>query len=150
MPGVALIVSIPDLCLLPYFFILTRVPTHKKYRLLCYPLRSNSGWLPIRCAYFILILYEKPVYLHWSYIFLRFPKTNITYQLLFSNIAFIIPSHFIFVPYFTVWMLDFFNTIPMSNSLDPDQAGHFVGPDMGTNCLQRLSANIVGKDTFWL
>ena len=35
-------------------FILTRVPTRKKYRLLCYPLRSNSGWLPIRCAYFIL------------------------------------------------------------------------------------------------
>ena len=28
-------------------FILTRVPTHKKYRILCYPLRSNSGWLPI-------------------------------------------------------------------------------------------------------
>ena len=36
------------------FFLLTRVPTHKKYRILCYPLRSNSGWLPIRCAYFIL------------------------------------------------------------------------------------------------
>ena len=36
-------------------FILTRVPTHKKYRLLCYALRSNSGWLPIRCAYFILL-----------------------------------------------------------------------------------------------
>ena len=35
-------------------FILTRVPTHKKYRILCYPLRSYSGWLPIRCAYFIL------------------------------------------------------------------------------------------------
>ena len=35
-------------------FILTRVPTRKKYRILCYPLRSNSGWLPIRCAYFIL------------------------------------------------------------------------------------------------
>ena len=38
-------------------FILTRVPTHKKYRILCYPLRSNGGWLPIRCAYFILFLY---------------------------------------------------------------------------------------------
>ena len=37
-------------------FILTRVPTHKKYRILCYPLRSNSGWLPIRCAYFILLV----------------------------------------------------------------------------------------------
>ena len=38
-------------------FILTRVPTHKKYRILCYPLRSNSGWLPIRCAYFILFTF---------------------------------------------------------------------------------------------
>ena len=24
----------------------------------------------------------------------------------------------------------------MSNSLDPDQARHFVGPDLGSNCLQ--------------
>ena len=28
----------------------------------------------------------------------------------------------------------------MSNSLDPDQARHFAGPDLGPNCLQRLSA----------
>ena len=27
--------------------------------------------------------------------------------------------------------------------LDPDQAGRFVGPDLGPNCLQRLST---GKD----
>ena len=27
----------------------------------------------------------------------------------------------------------------MSNRLDPDQAQHFVGPDLGPNCLQRLS-----------
>ena len=52
----------------------------------------------------------------------------------------------------------FFNTIRVSNSLDPDQARHFVGPDLGPNCLQRLSADKVGKefntkqllDTFWL
>ena len=25
--------------------------------------------------------------------------------------------------------------------LDPDQARHFVGPDLGPNCLQRLSAD---------
>ena len=31
------------------------------------------------------------------------------------------------------------NTIKVSNSLDPDQARHFVGPDLGPNCLQRLS-----------
>ena len=62
------------------------------------------------------------------------------------------------MPYFTLWMLDFFNTIRVSNSLDPDQARHFVGPDLGPNCLQWLSADIAGKelntkqlvDTFWL
>ena len=29
----------------------------------------------------------------------------------------------------------------MLNSLDPDHARHSVGPDLGPNCLQRLSAN---------
>ena len=42
------------------------------------------------------------------------------------------------MPYFTFWMLDFFNTIRMSNLLDPDQAQHFVGPDLGPNCLQNI------------
>ena len=32
------------------------------------------------------------------------------------------------------------NTIRVSNSLDPGQARHFVGSDLGPNCLQRLSA----------
>ena len=34
----------------------------------------------------------------------------------------------------------------MSNSLAPDQARHFIGFDMGSNCLQRLSAD----DTKWI
>ena len=62
------------------------------------------------------------------------------------------------MPYFTLWMLDFFNIIRVSNSLDLDQARHFVGPDLGPKCLQRLLADIAGKelntkqlvDTFWL
>ena len=29
----------------------------------------------------------------------------------------------------------------MSKSLDPDQARHFVGPDLGPNCLQILSTD---------
>ena len=29
----------------------------------------------------------------------------------------------------------------MSNSLDPDHAHHFVGPDLGQNCLQMLSVD---------
>ena len=38
----------------------------------------------------------------------------------------------------------------MSNSLDPDQAGQiqarpFVGPDLGPNCLPRLSADDNGR-----
>ena len=32
----------------------------------------------------------------------------------------------------------FKNTIRVSNSLDPDQARHYVRPDLGPNCLQRL------------
>ena len=37
----------------------------------------------------------------------------------------------------------------MSDSLDTDQARHFVRSDLSTNCLQRLSAddrNFVGPD----
>ena len=33
----------------------------------------------------------------------------------------------------------------MSNSLGPDQAGRFVGPDLGPNCLPRLSADDTGR-----
>ena len=33
------------------------------------------------------------------------------------------------------------NTIRVSNNLDPDQAQHFVNPDLGPICLQRLSAD---------
>ena len=33
----------------------------------------------------------------------------------------------------------------MSNSLDPDQARRFVGPDLGPNCLPRLSADDTGR-----
>ena len=32
------------------------------------------------------------------------------------------------------------NTIRVSNTLDPDQDRHTVGPVLGLNCLQRLSA----------
>ena len=34
----------------------------------------------------------------------------------------------------------FQNTIRMSNGLDTDQDRHSVGPDLGPNCLRRLSA----------
>ena len=32
-------------------------------------------------------------------------------------------------------------TIRVSNGFDPDQDGYYVGPDLGPNCLQRLSAD---------
>ena len=38
------------------------------------------------------------------------------------------------------------NTIRVSNSLDPDQGQHLVGPDLGTNCLQRISADDKSHD----
>ena len=41
----------------------------------------------------------------------------------------------------TFWKNSFRNTIGVSNSLDPDQARHFVPPDLVPNCLQQLSAD---------
>ena len=35
----------------------------------------------------------------------------------------------------------FRKTIRVSNSLDPDQVRHFVGPGLDPNCLQKLSAD---------
>ena len=55
--------------------------------------------------------------------------------LLFLN-TFILLCH---ISLFECWI--FFKTIRASNSLDPDQARHFDGPDLGPNCLQRLSAD---------
>ena len=37
------------------------------------------------------------------------------------------------------------HTIWMSNILDPNQAQHFVGPDLGPNCLQRFSAGYTSR-----
>ena len=46
----------------------------------------------------------------------------------------------------------FSNTIRVSKSLDPDQAQHSqaqhsVGPDLGPNCLQKLSADDTGRQS---
>ena len=40
------------------------------------------------------------------------------------------------------------HTISVSNSLDQDLARHFVGPDLGLNCLQRLSANDASSEHY--
>ena len=50
------------------------------------------------------------------------------------------------MPYLTLLMLDFFNTIRVSKGWDPDQARQNVGPDLGPNYLQNLSADIAGKE----
>ena len=39
----------------------------------------------------------------------------------------------------------FRNTIRVSNGLDPDQDQYFVGPDLGPNCLQSLSADDISR-----
>ena len=39
----------------------------------------------------------------------------------------------------------FRNTTRVSNSSDPDQDRRSVGPDLGPNCLQRLSANVTAS-----
>ena len=40
------------------------------------------------------------------------------------------------------------NSIGVSNSLEPDQARHFVGPVLGPNCLLKLSADDTMGESF--
>ena len=40
--------------------------------------------------------------------------------------------------------IKFRNTIRVSNRLDPDQVRHFVGPDLGPNCLQSYQQTTLG------
>ena len=48
----------------------------------------------------------------------------------------------------------FRKTIRVSNSLDPNQDRHSVGPDLGANCLQRLTADekssLATKGLIWV
>ena len=37
--------------------------------------------------------------------------------------------------------------IRVSNNLDPDQARHFVGPDLGLACFQKLSSEYFTKQS---
>ena len=79
-------------------------------------------------------------------------------QLLDFRILLFFPSHFYYCAIFYSLDAGFVKSILVSKSLDPDQARHFVGHDLDPNCLQRLSADIAGKelntkqlvDTFWL
>ena len=54
---------------------------------------------------------------------------------------FLLSMDFFFFFKLTISKTSFRNTIRVSNSLDQDQAQCFVGPDLGPNCLQRLSAD---------
>ena len=99
------------------------------YDLKCRVAKNISRWLKVQSCWFKNHIFANLCIL-------------ISFWIHFSNFSFFILSHFITVPYFTLWMLDFFSTIWVSNSLDPDQARHFFGPDLGPNCLQRLSADI--------
>ena len=61
-----------------------------------------------------------------------------------GNFAFFL----LFVDFFLILFFFFFSkkksymsAIRVSNSLDPDQAQCFVGPELGPNCLKRLSAD---------
>ena len=45
------------------------------------------------------------------------------------------------VDFFKINFFKKLKSFRVSNGFDLDQVGNFVGPDLGSNCLQRLSAN---------
>ena len=52
--------------------------------------------------------------------------------------AFLTSADFFKINFFEKFFQEYHQSV---NSLDPDQAGHSVGPDLGQSCLQRLSAD---------
>ena len=54
---------------------------------------------------------------------------------------FLSSADFFKIKLFFFFLLNFRNTIRMSNGSHPDQDRHCVGPDLGLNCLQSLSAD---------
>ena len=94
---------------------------------------------------------------HWLKVQSRWFKNYQCY------IAFIIPLHTYYCAIFYSLDAGFFNTIQVSKSLDPDQAPHFVEPDLGPLFAEIISrqqkALLAGKElntkqlietTFWL
>ena len=57
--------------------------------------------------------------------------------------AFLLSVDFFFfkLTFFFFFFKKIFHTVIVSNSLDPGQTRRFVGPDLGPDCLQKLSAD---------
>ena len=68
---------------------------------------------------------------------------NLTLCLLGNFHAFLSSADFFLIS--TLSKNSFRNTIRVSNNLDLDQARQNVGPDLGPNCLQRLSAGVTRR-----
>ena len=68
-----------------------------------------------------------------------------------GNFACFLSSAVVFFVLFFFFKINFFkhssrNTTRVPNTLNPDQDRRYVGPDLGPNCLQRLSADWSGDD----
>ena len=86
--------------------------------------RQASHWLKVQSRWFKDYIFAKKCILIRIWVF--------KYCFYYSFRLLILLCH--------IYSLDacfFFNTIRVSNSLDLDQAPHFVGPDLDPNCLQR-------------
>ena len=66
----------------------------------------------------------------------QFCKSALSFEFVHLLHAFKSSADFIIIIFFKSSR----NTIRLSNSLEPDQARHFVGPDLGSNCLLRRLA----------
>ena len=104
-----------------------------------HPAISHCSHLLLKCRVATSICYWLKVQSGWFKIYLW--KVYFDQLLDFQILLLLFPSRFIIVPYFTLWTLDFFNTIWVSNCLDPDQARHFVWP--------RLASSSSAMSHFW-
>ena len=92
------------------------------------------------CKYGLLtLLYQPPWNSYNNLPFILCYQEHITCCLLGNFHAFLLHAGCFQNNFFS--KISFRNTIRVSNSLDPDHASHFCGPDLGPNSLQTLSAD---------
>ena len=87
-------------------------------------------------------------FLPWTWT--QFSPATIQFHCMLGNCHAFLSSAEVFFFKINSLKKSFRNTIRMSNSLDPDQARRFVGPDLGPNCLPRFSPDDTGRQRITL
>ena len=105
--------------------------------------KSSRLW-NLSASICLLITYHKSAFCNNTvYLFIHLEEVLLTLCMLGNFSWYIVSADFF--PKSTFLKISFRNTIRVSNNLDPDQARHFVGPDLDPKWLRNLWSDVTGR-----